>query len=81
MIVTPGDVSPGYYATVGGGIIRVVANRAETRVYAQRMVVTADSNGCKIIEWVYTPGLGIDLLITPLPIREVSRQVRTAVAA
>ena len=74
-------VEPGYYLSIDNDIIKVTVNKAGTRSYAQRMVFAADENGCKILEWVYQPGLGVDLLITALGARDVSRRVREAVAA
>ena len=72
---------PGHYLDDRGDVIRVTVNRAGTRSYAQRMVLTADADGVAIVEWEYCPGLGRDLLLTDLTPREVSRRVRAAIAA
>lgn len=74
-------VEAGYYLDIDGNIIRVTVNKAGTRSYAQRMVTGADADGVKIIDWVYQPGLGVDLLIVPLTARAVSKRIRDAVAA
>jgi len=66
---------PGYYISDRNYVIRVVRNRADTRSYAERMILTADDDGCVIIGWQYEPGLGRDLLLSDLSIPEVSRRV------
>ena len=69
-------IPAGYYVGMGNTIYRVTVNKAGTRAYAQKMIVTDGE-----VEWVYQGGLGVDLLLSPLAVREVSRLVREAVAA
>lgn len=76
VILTPRDIEPGYYLDIDNRVIRVAATKTGDRVHAQRMVLVDGRIG-----WVYQHGLGVDLIITPLTAREVSRRVREAVAA
>lgn len=75
-VFTPAELAPGYYITPESRIIHIIANRAGTRVRAERMVIEDGR-----VTWVREFGLGTDLVIAPLTPRAASQRVRAAVAA
>ena len=64
---------PGYYVKADGTMLVVVENKAKTRTYAKRLVVTTTPAGKTKASWEYAPGEAASVAeVTPMTLTDAA---------